>query len=253
MLSFIPPDGHFDLLRYEAVQAPIKSAPQGRPFALPLVFKPELKLEEAGGTFSLVAASLPRFTRRFGAGKFSLSLTSRVTARPIENIIISLYLGDNVNHVSATPSGDSRGIGSGNAGGSASVLGCVGGGTWEFDPNRRVRMPSKLIGQDLVLTRVDPEMGHFGVDVDGEGGIAGRFVHDEVCHPCRCTDFCPDSFLSDGSPAIPSPAFVVDFQIGQYSFSGVRVDQLKVQGDIANKPFKGIRTFTKSGRYEVRW
>lgn len=53
MLSFIPPDGHFDLLRYEAVQVPSKgtgAAAPSRPFALPLAFKPELKLEEAGGT-----------------------------------------------------------------------------------------------------------------------------------------------------------------------------------------------------------
>lgn len=53
MLSFIPPDGHFDLLRYEAVQVPSKGAgatAAGRPFALPLAFKPELKLDEAGGT-----------------------------------------------------------------------------------------------------------------------------------------------------------------------------------------------------------
>lgn len=72
-------------------------------------------------------------------GKFTLSLTSRVASRPVENIIISLYLGDNVAHVSATPSGDSRGLGSGNVGGAGAVLGCVGGGTWEFDPNKRVR------------------------------------------------------------------------------------------------------------------
>lgn len=60
-----------------------------------------------------------------------------MNTRPIENIIISIYLGENVSHVSATPSGDSRGIGSGNTGGT--VLGCVGGGTWEFDPNKKAR------------------------------------------------------------------------------------------------------------------
>ncbi|GHJ86856.1 hypothetical protein NliqN6_3258 [Naganishia liquefaciens] len=203
VLSFIPPDGHFDLLRYEAVQMPIKgvgATAVERPPALPLAFKPELKLEEAGG-------------------KFSLSLTSRITARPIENIVISLYLGDNVGHVSATPSGDSRGLGTGNAGGPGAVLGCVGGGTWEFDPNKKI-----LKWVISALTSMEKA-----------ASLVGSFV------------------TSDGAPAIPSPAFVVDFQIGQYSFSGVRVDQLKVQGDLANKPFKGIRTFTKSGRYEVRW
>lgn len=82
-------------------------------------------------------------------GKFSLSLTSRVTSRPVENIIVSVYLGDNVAHVSATPSGDSRGLGSGNAGGTGAVLGCVGGGTWEFDPNKRVRCRGSRRGDSM--------------------------------------------------------------------------------------------------------
>lgn len=52
VLSFIPPDGHFDLLRYEAVQPSVKGVgAASKGFPLPLVFKPELKLEEAGGTF----------------------------------------------------------------------------------------------------------------------------------------------------------------------------------------------------------
>ncbi|KAJ9119511.1 hypothetical protein QFC22_003219 [Naganishia vaughanmartiniae] len=119
VLSFIPPDGHFDLLEYEAVPS-VRStalAANNKSFGLPLVFKPELRLDDTGG-------------------KFTLNLSSRVTTRPIENIIISIYLGENVNHVSATPSGDSRGIGNGNTG--STVLGCVGGGTWEFDPNRKI-------------------------------------------------------------------------------------------------------------------
>lgn len=90
------------------------------------------------------------------------------------------------------------------------------------------------------------------LDIDGKAAVPGRIVYDKVCCRLRSQN-ASNPCHSDGAPAIPSPAFVVDFQIGQYSFSGVRVDQLKVQGDVANKPFKGIRTFTKSGRYEVRW
>jgi hypothetical protein len=95
-------------------------------------------------------------------------------------------------------------------------------------------------------------MDSIRLDIDGKVTVAGGVVYDKVCR--RFVSQTPLTLpYSDGAPAIPSPAFVVDFQIGQYSFSGVRVDQLKVQGDVANKPFKGIRTFTKSGRYEVRW
>ena len=151
MLSFIPPDGHFDLLRYEAVPVHGKTATasQSKTYPLPLIFKPELKLEDSGGKSRWYAHQPAHLlTSAYLLGKFSLSLTSRVTTRPIENIVISLYLGDNVHHVSATPSGDSRGIGNGNAG---AVLGCVGGGTWEFDPKRKVGGVGAISGQKLMV------------------------------------------------------------------------------------------------------
>lgn len=75
------------------------------------------------------------------AGKFTLSLASRTHSRPLENIIISIYLGDSTTYVSATASGDSRGLISGGGGGGGLAnpqIGCVGGGTWEFDPNTKV-------------------------------------------------------------------------------------------------------------------
>jgi AP-3 complex subunit mu len=33
----------------------------------------------------------------------------------------------------------------------------------------------------------------------------------------------------------------------------MRVDQLKVAGDVGYKPFKGVRMSTRAGRVEVRW
>jgi len=52
----------------------------------------------------------------------------------------------------------------------------------------------------------------------------------------------------------PSPSFEVDFQINQHILSGLKVDHIKVvNGEPGSKCFKGIRTFVKSGRYEVRW
>jgi AP-3 complex subunit mu len=96
-----------------------------------------------------------------------------VNTRPIENIIISIYLGENVSHVSATPSGDSRGIGSGNTGGT--VLGCVGGGTWEFDPNKKARHFGLLEMSRQKLTLgiffSDSEMVNILVDLDREVSI----------------------------------------------------------------------------------
>ena len=51
----------------------------------------------------------------------------------------------------------------------------------------------------------------------------------------------------------PSPSFNLSFEILNHSFSGMKVDQLKVFGDVMYKPFKGVRQVAKSGRMEVRW
>lgn len=115
VLSFIPPDGAFKLMDYQVAK------PQGgveRPIAIPLALKPSMQLTPDGG-------------------KFQLTLSSRCTARPIENIVVSIYLGEAATGVSATATGDSRSVvsqGVGTNGGTAAIGG-VGGGTWEFDPN----------------------------------------------------------------------------------------------------------------------
>lgn len=57
------------------------------------------------------------------AGKFALTLSSRVPHTSVEKIIVSIYLGDTATSVSATASttGDRR-----------------AGSSWEFDPNTKV-------------------------------------------------------------------------------------------------------------------
>ena len=51
----------------------------------------------------------------------------------------------------------------------------------------------------------------------------------------------------------PDPAFQVNFQVNQHILSGLKVDHIKVVNETGYKPFKGVRTFVKSGNYEVRW
>lgn len=53
--------------------------------------------------------------------------------------------------------------------------------------------------------------------------------------------------------ATPAPSFNVSYSIPNHSFSGLKVDQLKVLGDVMYKPFKGVRLSAKAGRMEVRW
>src|SRR3954447_10795591 len=82
-----------------------------------------------------------------GSGKFVITVSSRINARPIENIVLSLYLGDGTTGVSATATGEKRGPMNGGAGGRTDdAAGAVGGGSWEWDPNTKV-IKAMLIGR----------------------------------------------------------------------------------------------------------
>ncbi|KAI9637856.1 adaptor complex subunit medium chain 3 [Dioszegia hungarica] len=196
VLSFIPPDGKFRLLEYQT------DTSIGRA-QLPLQLKASMSIEDYGG-------------------KFSLTLTSRTNARPIEDIVISIHLGQGTSSVSATATGDKRMPGV-NSGGLArreenAAEGGVGGGTWEFDPHTQVlrwRLAS------LTATERAPSL--------------------------------TGSFTSTAQHPVPSPSFDLAFLIQHQTFSGLRIDQLKVAGDVMYKPFKGVKVASKAGRYEVRW
>lgn len=75
-------------------------------------------------------------------GKFSLTLTSRNNSRPIEDIVVSIYLGLGASSVSATATGDKRMPGVISNGMTRreenTAEGGVGGGTWEFDPHTQI-------------------------------------------------------------------------------------------------------------------
>jgi len=72
-------------------------------------------------------------------GKFNLTLSSSTHARPLENIVITIELGEGATSVSATASGDSRGILPGGGGKNPNFpVGGQGGGNWDFDPLKGV-------------------------------------------------------------------------------------------------------------------
>jgi hypothetical protein len=90
----------------------------------------------------------------------------------------------------------------------------------------------------------------------GATGFVDRVVHFKVSQ--GAADVCPLPYLPTQiavslETPVPSPSVQVAFEISQYSLSGLRVDQLKVLNDTQYKPFRGIRTFAKSGHFEVRW
>lgn len=51
----------------------------------------------------------------------------------------------------------------------------------------------------------------------------------------------------------PSPSFQIEYTVQNHSYSGIRVDQLKVAGDVLYKPYKGVRSIAKAGKLDVRW
>ncbi|OCF36507.1 AP-3 complex subunit mu [Kwoniella heveanensis BCC8398] len=190
VLSFIPPDGKFRLLEYQAVAGTSKNQ-------VPIALKAGMAIETNGGRFSLV-------------------LSSRLNHRPLEDVVISIYLGKGATAVSATATGDRRPIGVRTEEGAAD--GYAGGGNWEFDPHTRVL---KWTISSLVSTERAPTL--------------------------------TGSFTSTEAQPVPSPSFDVSFNVQHHSFSNLRVDQLKVQGDVMYKPFKGVRQMARSGKLEVRW
>ncbi|WWC69284.1 uncharacterized protein I206_103222 [Kwoniella pini CBS 10737] len=190
ILSFIPPDGKFILLEYQAVASTSKTQ-------IPLGVKANLVVEPNGG-------------------RFSLTLTSRLSSRPLEDIVISIYLGRGATSVSATAQGDRKPIGIRSDEGVAD--GHVGGGNWEFDPHTQIM---KWNLASLVTSERSPTL--------------------------------TGSFASSETQPTPSPSFDVSFNVQHHSFSNLRVDQLKVTGDVMYKPFKGVRQIARSGKIEVRW
>ena len=72
---------------------------------------------------------------------------SKMSNRPLEDVVIEIFLGEGTHSASATVTGDKRPIGmSGPALGAAKSdmsSGFVGGGTWEFDPHTHVSVDSK--------------------------------------------------------------------------------------------------------------
>lgn len=139
---------------------------------------------------------------------------------------MSIFLGSSTVSVSATPSGDRPPLG--HTVQEGVYDGRVGGGTFEFDPHTQI-LRWKL--SSLLSTERNPTL---------TGSFSSSAL---VTKPA-------DSRTS--RPTL-DPSFSLHFGVSNYTFSGLRVDQLKVAGDVGYKPFKGVRTGAGAGRVDVRW
>lgn len=68
----MPPDGKFKLMDYRYTPATTSAVAQT---SIPLVFRPTVQIDEHGGTIDV-------------------TLSSRLTTRTMENVLVELYLGE---------------------------------------------------------------------------------------------------------------------------------------------------------------
>ncbi|KAJ7047782.1 Mu homology domain-containing protein [Mycena alexandri] len=144
------------------------------------------------------------------------------------------------------------------------------GGTFEFKLTSRMAFEALVVemylgegagGVKCVATRGDGNgnIGRRG-DVVTSGSASGSWTFDarkmvvrwEIpVVPLSSTWTLRGSFTSSGSKSHPAHALQVRFAASSYTFSSLKVDQLKVTGEVY-KPYKGVRG-RAIGSVEWRW
>ena len=102
-LSFVPPDGKFTLMEYQYLPPTSRSlsAPSTQ-VPVPLTLKPTVAIEEDGGT--AIRKHQLCFTNDHISGSFSVSLTSRLSTRLLDEVVVEFFLGDGSSGVNCNAS-----------------------------------------------------------------------------------------------------------------------------------------------------
>lgn len=102
-LSFVPPDGRFKLMEYRYVPA---SASNMHQVAVPIALRNTIQIQEHGGKFNdeLAVTNGADFILMAPSGTFDLTLSSRLTTRAIESVIVELFLGEGASGASCMAS-----------------------------------------------------------------------------------------------------------------------------------------------------
>jgi len=167
-LSFVPPDGRFTLMEYRYTPSVTQQ------IAIPFQLKANVKIEESGGAIDV-------------------TLSSRLTTRSLDNMVVQLYLGEGALGASLVATNNS---------------------SWTFDP--KTLTVSWLIKSASATSSFN---------------LRGALHSQKRLRPSR--------------------AFRVKFDISQHSFSALKVEQLKMTGELY-KPYKGVRG-RSIGDVEWRW
>ncbi|KAF9057497.1 Mu homology domain-containing protein [Panaeolus papilionaceus] len=206
-LSFVPPDGKFILAEYRYTPNTASPAAQrsgetstaamiGRDIVpLPFVIKSSFDLQDFNASFDI-------------------NFTSRLTTRPLENVVVELNLGHGASGIKCVAARGMGGLGRGGGGMDLSGGGNVGA-SWAFDSKKKVLK--------WEISAVPPS---------STWSLRGSFTTPTI------------------APR-PSHALQVRFEIQSHTFSSLKVEQLKVTKE-EYKPYKGVRG-RSIGRVEWRW
>ncbi|KJA24614.1 hypothetical protein HYPSUDRAFT_38679 [Hypholoma sublateritium FD-334 SS-4] len=148
-------------------------------------------------------------------GSFDITFTSRLNGRSLENIIVEFNLGSGASGIKCIAARGTGGLGRGGVSSMNAGLGGNSGASWAFDSRRRVLK--------WEINNAPPS---------SSWNLQGSF----------------------STPSIaprPSHALQVQFDIQSYTFSSLKVEQLKITGE-TYKPYKGIRG-RAIGNVEWRW
>jgi len=148
-------------------------------------------------------------------GSFDVTLSSRLNARNLENIVVELDLGEGAAGIKCIAAKGTGGLGRGGV--NALDMGSGGntGASWAFDSKKRVLR--------WEIANAPPS---------SSWNLRGSFTTPSI------------------TPR-PSHALQIRFQIQSYTFSSLKVEQLKITGE-AYKPYKGVRGRV-IGNVEWRW
>ncbi|KAJ7762805.1 Mu homology domain-containing protein [Mycena maculata] len=148
-------------------------------------------------------------------GTFEFELTSRMPSHALESLVAEMYLGEGAGGVKCVAN---RGVGGGNVGRRGipeTVSSGSASGSWAFDAKKMV------VRWEIPVV------------------------------PPSSVWLLWGSFTSSSSGARAAHALQVRFAISSYTFSSLKVDQLKVTGEVY-KPYKGVRG-RATGDVEWRW
>uniref|UniRef100_A0A8H7Y1W4 MHD domain-containing protein n=1 Tax=Psilocybe cubensis TaxID=181762 RepID=A0A8H7Y1W4_PSICU len=157
----------------------------------------------------------PNFDIEDQTVSFDVTLTSRLNGRSLENLVIELNLGEGASGIKCVAGRGTGGLGRGGIG-AMDVVGGSSGASWAFDSRK------KVLKWEII-----------NVPPSSSWNLRGSFS-------------TPPSIVPR-----PSHALQVKFEIQSYTFSSLKVEQLKIIGE-TYKPYKGVRG-RSIGDVEWRW